>query len=171
MWSAATVLTCALDLLSGRFPSPAPIELLDSRPRSISMTAEAFVHADTIYLITSTPVFRLARAAREECGEKQAILKLASIIVHERWHLEHGFDERPAYEAQLTALSSLGAGVGTPVYHGVMKSMEAVLRAARTPAAPRPGAASPVRDGSWASAIVGAPRESIRIERFEEAGH
>ena len=33
-----------------------------------------------------------------------AVLRLASIIVHEAWHFRHGRDEAEAYEAQLAFL-------------------------------------------------------------------
>src|SRR5262245_44526384 len=99
MMSAAAVLVCALGLL-GRSPSSfPPIVLLDTRPADITPTAEAFVRRgpDTIYLLTTTVAFRKAQAAN-----KDALKKLASVLVHEEWHVRNGPDERGAYQAQLS---------------------------------------------------------------------
>jgi hypothetical protein len=39
-----------------------------------------------------------------------ALAKIASIIVHEEWHLRHGLDEGGAYDAQLLTLTRIGLG-------------------------------------------------------------
>jgi hypothetical protein len=114
MWSAATVVVCALELLgrsAGTFP---PIVLVDEPPRDASSYVEGFVQAGdpTIYLVTSSRVFRAAQSSRNRCGNRNATRKLASVIVHEEWHVRHGADERAAYLAQLTALTAMGAGRG-----------------------------------------------------------
>lgn len=130
----AAAVVCALDLLYRPASSFPPIVLIETRPDDVSVTAEAFVrrNPDTIYLITSSPTFRDAQARRRD-----ALLKLASILVHEEWHIRHGPDERRAYEAQLTVLLSLGVGDGRPVFGEVRRSMHAALaaqkRAARQP--------------------------------------
>ena len=129
MSSAAAVLVCALSLV-GRSPSRMPpIELLELRPEHVSPLTEAFVRYDTrtIYLITSSATFREALDA-PECRHTDALRKLASILVHEEWHLQHGMDERGAYYAQLTSLQSLGLGPDSAVYHGVLKSMLHAVR-------------------------------------------
>ena len=64
---------------------------------------------DTIYLITSSAVFRDAMRVRSMYEDINVFRKIASIIVHEEWHLKHGPDEQGAYYAQLTMLSALGA--------------------------------------------------------------
>src|SRR5262245_25684174 len=110
MLSPAAVVVCALGLL-GRSPSStAPIRLIDSPPPGISPNAEAFVSRDqdVIFVITSTDAFRLARRDDVD-GSRDALRKIASIIVHEEWHLRFGHDEQGAYLAQLTALAALGA--------------------------------------------------------------
>ena len=136
MTPAATVLVCALELL-GRSPASfPPIKLLDVRPAHASVNAEAFVESGvhTIYLLTTSEVFRSALKATTRCGNRNALRKLASVIVHEEWHVRHGSDEEGAYSAQLTTLAMLG-GRDTPVYNNVQRAMVAVLsqqRIART---------------------------------------
>ncbi|HTM04605.1 MAG TPA: hypothetical protein VL173_13940 [Vicinamibacterales bacterium] len=121
---SAAVLVCALGLL-GRSHANAPIVLLPSPPPHASPNVEAFVQRDRerIYLITSSEVFREASNPRSP-DRQEACRKIASIIVHEEWHLAHGGGERDAYLAQLTTLQMLGA---TPETIGsVRKSMMAV---------------------------------------------
>ena len=125
MWSAASVLVCVLDLLgrsAGSFP---PITLLDVRPKDVSVQADAFVRAgdDTIHLMTSGPAFQRVQRSPRKCGNLDDVRRLASILVHEEWHVRHGPDERGAYEAQLTALIALDAGPGSPVFGGVVRAM------------------------------------------------
>jgi len=131
MWSAATVLVCALELL-GRSPATfPPIRLIDAPPRDATPSVEAFVRPgdDTISVVTSSAPFRDARSAPHRCGDNDALRKIASIIVHEEWHVRHGPDEREAYLAQLTALATMGAGAGTRVYGVVTRSMQTVVAA------------------------------------------
>lgn len=148
MWSAATILVCALDLLGRSAPSLPPIAFVDTRPPDVSERAEAFVRIGdpTIYVLTSSVLFKEAQSAREKCGGFHALRKLASVIVHEEWHVRHGTDERGAYEAQLTALASMSGGLGSPVYGAVKRAMNAAIetqkrmaregqRASATPAA------------------------------------
>jgi hypothetical protein len=102
---------CALELL-GRSPaSTAPIRFLNTPPQGVSRNAEAFVvrNPNTIYLITSSAVFRDAMRADSKYENIDVFRKIASIIVHEEWHLKEGPDEQGAYYAQLTMLSALGA--------------------------------------------------------------
>jgi hypothetical protein len=106
--------------------------LVDEPPRDASSYVEGFVQAGdpTIYLVTSSRVFRAAQSSRNRCGNRNATRKLASVIVHEEWHVRHGADERAAYLAQLTALTAMGAGQGTGTYGEVTRSMQAVTTAA-----------------------------------------
>jgi hypothetical protein len=129
MWTAASVLVCALSVL-GRSESKMPrIELIDVAPPEVSAGAEAFVRRGTIYIITSSPVFRAAWNPRLRCTGSVAMRKLASILAHEAWHVGHGPDERSAYEHQLITLIQLGLPPGTAVYHEVQVSMLSVLKA------------------------------------------
>ena len=129
MWSAAAVLACALAMLGRsehRFP---PINLVETAPRGASRNVEAFVtrDPDVIHIVTSAATFQEVARNRYECGPRAAVAKLASVLVHEEWHLRHGADERGAYSAQLTALAALGFDEFTSVYGGVKRSMLARL--------------------------------------------
>src|SRR5688572_9413616 len=130
MWTAASVLACALSVL-GRSESSMPrIELIDIAPPAVSAGAEAFVHQSTrtIYLITSSSVFQTALSARG-CTTSVAMRKLASILAHEEWHVRHCPDEKSAYERQLITLIQLGLQPGSGVYREVQLSMLRVIEA------------------------------------------
>ena len=135
MSAAGIVLMCALDLL-GRSPDRLPpIEILVERPPHVSVNAEAFADSRTgaIYLIASAPAFRAAQAAQssaKDCRDADALRMVASIIVHEEWHLMHGGDEEGAYYAQLMTLQRLGLGPSSIPHASVKRAMLAV-RAAR----------------------------------------
>jgi len=136
MTPAAMVLVCAIQLL-GRNPESFPrIELIDVRPPQASVNAEAFVdpRLSTIYVLTTSEVFRAALQAQGRCGSTEPLRKLASILIHEEWHVLHGSDEGGAYAAQLTTVQMLG-GPDSALYKSVRRSMLAVLaqqRIART---------------------------------------
>ena len=111
MLTAAAVIVCALDLL-GRSPgSTVPIRFLSEPPPGTSRNVEGFVtrNPDTIYLITSAPAFRSAQRGPYQQGSRDACRHVASVIVHEEWHLRYGADEEGAYLAQLTTLAALSA--------------------------------------------------------------
>lgn len=132
MWSAATVLVCVLSVLGRSAHSLPPIAFVDVPPPGVSPQAEAFIQRPgTIYLITSSSAFHWAQRSSRRCGDTAALTKLASIIVHEEWHVQHGPDERGAYLAQLMALRTLGVNPDTPLFHSVQRSMNAVLKAQR----------------------------------------
>jgi hypothetical protein len=123
------VLVCAIELL-GRTPaSMPPIELVEVPPIGVSRNAEAFVRHNEgiIYVVTSTSAFRDA-----SCLRARSLIKLASILAHEEWHVRKGPDERSAYEAQLMTLLRLGAGPDTTLFQGVARAMRTVLKAQRT---------------------------------------
>jgi hypothetical protein len=129
MWSAASVLACALSLFGRSEASMPPIELIDLAPSGVSAGAEAFVRSGTIYLITSSSVFQTALRSRVGCSNSAEMRKLASILAHEEWHVRHGPDEKAAYEQQLITLIRLGQPPGTAVYHAVQVSMLRILEA------------------------------------------
>lgn len=148
MWSAAAVLVCALDLLGRSTATFPPIQMLDTRPADVSPQADGFVRTGdhTIYLLTSSAAFERLRRSGDKCGDLNAVRRIASVLVHEEWHLRNGPDERGAYEAQLMALRAMQAGPGNPVYAGVFRAMRHTLQgkelAARSEeAAPRRPAA------------------------------
>ena len=130
MWTAASVLACALSLL-GRSESSMPrIELIEAAPADVSFGAEAFVRTggNTIYMITTTPVFRWAMSTQQPCaGESTPFLKLASVLAHEEWHIRNGPDEKRAYEHQLISLIRLGLPPGTGMFRDVQTSMLSVI--------------------------------------------
>ena len=121
MLSAAAVVVCALALLGRSSPGPVPIKLVEAAPRGASPFVQGYLLRDpnTIYLVTTTPHFRDAQR-----GDADALRQIASVIVHEQWHVTHGDDEQAAYEAQLTTLNALGAS--TNLMSVVRKSMLAV---------------------------------------------
>src|SRR5262245_1318563 len=123
MVGAPAVIACTLALL-GRSPdSMPPITLIEAVPPHVSANAEAFVWSGEarIYVITSAPAFHDAR-----CWNPGSLVKLASVLVHEEWHVRRGADERSAYNAQLLTLLQLGARVDSPVYRGVVRAMRSV---------------------------------------------
>jgi hypothetical protein len=130
MWSAASVLACALSVLGRSQASMPPIQLIEVAPPEVSAGAEAFVRRSTgtIYLITSSAVFREASTRGDYCGDVVAHRKLASILAHEEWHVRHGPDEKSAYEYQLITLIRLGIGPTNMVYQSVQRSMRQVLK-------------------------------------------
>ena len=132
MTPAATVLVCAIQLL-GRTPESFPrIELLAARPPHASPNAEAFVdpRISAIYVLTTSEVFRAAQA-KGHCGSTEPLRKLASILIHEEWHVRHGSDESNAYAAQLTTVAML-SGPDSPLYNSVRRAMMTVLAKQRT---------------------------------------
>jgi len=134
MSAADLVLVCALELL-GRSPEALPpIVILDTAPAYASPHAAGFVRRGehVIYLIASAPVFRSALEAKSERGQCRGLDSLrliASIIVHEEWHLNHDSTEEGAYYAQLTALLQLGSGPGRWPYESVRKALHSVRTA------------------------------------------
>jgi hypothetical protein len=125
--AASAALVCALAALNRTASTLPPIEILDSPPPYVSVGAEAFVRNGTIYIISSTPVVRYAAGRDGRCGDLFLVKKLASILVHEEWHLKHPGDERGAYYRQLIALQEMGVTPGHAVYHDVQLSMQRVL--------------------------------------------
>jgi hypothetical protein len=124
---ASAALVCALAALNRTAATLPPIEILDTPPPYVSVGTEAFVRGGTIYVIGSSAVVRDAAGSRGRCGDPFAVKKLASVLIHEEWHLKHPGDERGAYYRQLIALQQLGVMPGTPVYRDVQLSMLRVL--------------------------------------------
>jgi hypothetical protein len=127
MATPAAVLIYALSLLGRSADSFPPIILLDQPPSFASRNAEGFVlrDPDRIYLITSSVAFR--EAQRADPSDTQAMRKVASVLIHEEWHVRNGPDEAGAYEAQLRALFVLGSLPGSAAYTSVRLSMASVL--------------------------------------------
>jgi hypothetical protein len=129
MWTAEAVLVCALNMLGRSQSSMPPIELVTAVPVTVSRGAEGYVQRNDprIYLVVNTENFQAARQSFNRCGNAMAIRKVASVLIHEEAHLRHGADEKAAYQAQLTILTALGAGVGSPPYQEVMRAMQHTL--------------------------------------------
>ena len=130
MLSAAAVIACALSVLGRSEQSMPPIVVVQAPPKHASIQAEAFVSLPDphIYIVGTSPTFLDAMAARSGCKESGTMKKLASILVHEEWHLRNGTDESGAYYAQLTTLLTLGVPPDNNMYRSVQRSMLAVLK-------------------------------------------
>jgi hypothetical protein len=141
VWTAETVLVCALSLLARAADSLPPIVLLASRPPDVSRQAEGFVRLGDprIYILTDTVSFERARRAPGRCGDVQSLRKIASVVAHEAWHVQHPGDEPGAYIAQLSALIQMGAGPGSPLYLEVWRSRRAALQSSGSDARPAEG--------------------------------
>jgi hypothetical protein len=126
--AASAALVCALTALNRTASTLPPIEILDAPPPYVSVGTEAFVDNGKIYIIGSSAVVRYAAGRSDgRCGDLFAVKKLASILVHEEWHLTHPGDERGAYYRQLIALQEMGVTPGHAVYRDVQLSMQRVL--------------------------------------------
>jgi hypothetical protein len=138
MSTAGFVLACALEVLGRSANRLPPIVLVEPAPPEASPGALAFVKLGerTIYLITSSFPFRAALDAQDksrECRGVDELRLLASIIVHEEWHLMHGPDEEGAYLAQLMELQRLGLGPGRWPYEIVRRARSQTLERSRPP--------------------------------------
>lgn len=144
MWSAETVFVCALTLLGRTEQTFPPVQLVENVPEGVSPLAAGYVpDAEArIVLITSTSAFMKARAAIDRCGDMEALREIAGVLAHEEWHVRHGPDEQGAYETQLTALLSVGAGWDSPLFHKVMRAKQAVSAASKRAAQARLNAAN-----------------------------
>jgi hypothetical protein len=96
--------------VAGREVANLPIELASVRHAGASPYADAWTTYSgegkglRIFVLRSTYLFRCASASTFAC-----VRMLASTLVHEAWHFNHGPDEAAAYEAQLTFLRLHGA--------------------------------------------------------------
>jgi hypothetical protein len=127
MATPAAVLVYVLALLGRSADSFPPIVLVDQPPAFASRNAEGLVlrDPDRIILVTSTLAFQTAR--RGDFSE-QSFRKIASVLIHEEWHIRNGADEAGAYEAQLHTLFVLGTMPGSRAYASVQLAMDTVLR-------------------------------------------
>jgi hypothetical protein len=133
VWPATLVFACALDLLGRPAASFPPVRFVPHPPPGASTFAQGYAQPDTgeIVLITSTEAFTQAR--KDRCRDLDAIREIASVLVHEEWHLRHGPDEAGAYDAQLMALLTTGADLEGRLFHKVKQAKLAVLAAAKRP--------------------------------------
>ena len=131
MWSAETVFVCALTLLGRTAQSFPAVQFIEKVPVGVSPSAEAYVLAEEnrVVLITSAWAFRVAEQAQNRCGQIDALRQIAGVLAHEEWHVRHGPDEEGAYDAQLTALTSVGAG--PMLFNSVMRAKRRVADESR----------------------------------------
>jgi hypothetical protein len=129
MWTAEIVLACALGLLGRSASSFPPIDIVSEAPADASPGVEAFVRPGSgrITVLATGAAFQVLQRSRDRCSDRMAARKLASVLVHEETHVRYGSDERRAYETQLTALTWMGAGLGTPPYQEVARAMRHTL--------------------------------------------
>jgi len=119
--------------LAGLQPARLAVVLTPTLPRAVSPNAEAWTiydetcKGDRIFLYTRSGVFRCA--SDEQPLQHQCLLKLASVIVHESWHLEHGPDEAAAYTAQLLFLQMIEASAFLQLNEAAATEMAAIRRA------------------------------------------
>ena len=95
---AAMVLLCSLTM--------PPIVVIEKTPNYVAASAEGFVVKGRaiIYIPKDTPLWRLALA-----GDKEGLIRLAAVIAHEHFHIQHGLAEGPAGVEELRVLRLLGA--------------------------------------------------------------
>jgi hypothetical protein len=131
VWSAETVFVCALALLGRPEQSFPAVQFIQKAPVGVSPSAEAYVLAEEkrVVLITSTWAFRTAEQAQNQCGQIDALRQIAGVLAHEEWHVRHGPDEEGAYDAQLTALTAIGAG--PMLFNSVMRAKRRVADESR----------------------------------------
>jgi hypothetical protein len=85
-----------------------PFVLVSELPQTASPGAEGWTsfdeqnRGDRIFVYTASRTFRCANVQGRD--QDRCLLKLASVIVHEVWHLRNGRDEAGAYQAQLIFL-------------------------------------------------------------------
>ena len=99
-------------VLAGLDDADLPITLVTVTPSSASRGAEAWITYDAtgigqrIFVYTGSDMFR---CASRPLRMRQCVIRLASVLVHEAWHIEHGPNEEDAYEAQIAFLLRNGA--------------------------------------------------------------
>ena len=105
-----TVMERAMKLAAPHVNPQLQVVLTATLPPGVSKNAEAWTtfredgSGDGVFVYTGSAVFRCARERNP--NQDRCLLKLASIVVHEAWHLQHGRDEEGAYRAQLVFLQS-----------------------------------------------------------------
>ena len=119
-------------ILAGLDRANLPITLATAAPASASSGVEAWTSYDAhgcgerIFVYTGSDMFR---CASRPLSMRQCLLRLASAVVHEAWHLENGRDEGEAYEVQIAFL--LRNGAATEHVNAVRLAQGRVLAAER----------------------------------------
>jgi hypothetical protein len=101
----------AFVLLGWRGEDRPRVEVVASRAPDASPLAAGWVRFNhdgcalpVIYVTTVSHIYRDAAG-----GDYQALIQLAGVLAHERWHVQHGRDEVGAYTAQLSIMEHLHA--------------------------------------------------------------
>ena len=131
------VLDGALKLAGRHLYGHLPLALASELPPRLSLDAEAWTVFDEkgrgthAFVYTHSRTFRCASLPGRDQARCQ--LKLASVIVHEAWHLLHGRDEAGAYDAQLVFLQLTEASATLQLNKAAAININEVRRAkART---------------------------------------
>ena len=116
-------------VLAGLDRANLPITLATVAPASASRGVEAWTSyddecGDRIFVYTRSDMFR---CASPPLAMRQCLLRLASAVVHEAWHVENGRDEKEAYEVQIAFL--LRNGAATEYVKAVRLAQKRVLAA------------------------------------------
>lgn len=118
-------------VLAGLNEADLPVTLASVTPAAVSRDAEAWTSYDPtgigtrIFVYTGSDMFR---CASRPLRMRQCVIRLASVLVHEAWHFEHGLNEEDAYEAQIAFL--LRNGAATEHVAAVRLAQNRVLAAA-----------------------------------------
>lgn len=89
-----------------------------------------------ILVYTASSAFRCANERPNP--DHHCVVRLASILVHEAWHVQHGYSEAGAYRVQLAFLILHGASEAE--LDGVRASMRAATTQPKVTMSARPGA-------------------------------
>ena len=104
------------NLHDGRFP----VTLTSIAPPVASEGIEAWTSygpngsGDRVFVYTGSEIFR---CARWPLSMHQCVVRLASVLVHEAWHLEHGKNETAAYDAQIAFLNDMSKSLFRSFQH------------------------------------------------------
>ena len=126
--------------------------LVSELPRTASPGAEAWTvfyedgTGDRVFVYTRSRTFRCASVPSRD--QDQCLLKLASVLVHEAWHLRNGLDEVGAYEAQLIFLQMKEASTFLQLNEATAVTIREVRRARDRVLADRRKATSPGASGA-----------------------
>ena len=117
------VLDKALRLVGRHVDAHPRLFLISELPPTVSPHAEAWTlfdedrKGDRIFVYTRSRTFRCASIQGKD--QERCLWKLASVIVHEAWHLRNGQDEVGAYQAQLIFLQAKEAEAFLQLNEGI----------------------------------------------------
>lgn len=142
----------ALLLAGSHLYAHLPFVLVSALPSTVSPGAEAWTEfdehgkGDRIFVYTRSRTFQCASVSRRD--QDGCLLKVASVIVHEAWHLRNGRDEVGAYDAQLVFLQMKEASSFLQVNEAAAAGILEVRRARDRVLADKRKASSPGASGA-----------------------